>query len=118
MAPQHPFDPHTFLAKVGAGRTLVACQAQRPIFAQGEATDAVFYLQDGQVKRTVVSEHGKEGKAGLVMSRINQETLAEMIGTTRPRVSFVLNKFRKLGFIDYNGELRGHSALLNVVLHD
>ena len=52
------------------------------------------------------------------MPQISQETLAEMIGTTRSRVSFFLNKFRKLGFIDYNGELRVHSSLLNVVLHD
>jgi CRP/FNR family cyclic AMP-dependent transcriptional regulator len=215
MAPQHAFDPHTFLAKIGTGRTIVTYQAQRPIFAQGEAADAVFYLQDGQVKLTVVSEHGKEaviaileaqaffgegclagqplrmaaataltdcalmriekpamlqvlhaepafselfmayllsrnsrieadlidhlfnssekrlarvllllahfgkdGKEELVTPRISQETLAEMIGTTRSRVSFFLNKFRKLGFIDYNGGMRVHSALLNVILHD
>jgi CRP/FNR family cyclic AMP-dependent transcriptional regulator len=215
MAPQHPFDPHTFLAKVGAGRTLVACQAQRPIFAQGEAADAVFYLQEGQVKLTVVSEQGKEavialleaqaffgegclagqpvrmatataitncallriekpamigvlhaepafselfmayllsrngrieadlidhlfnssekrlarvllllahfgkdGKTEPVIPKISQETLADMIGTTRSRVNFFLNKFRKLGFIDYNGGLHVHSSLLNVVLYD
>ena len=215
MAPQHAFDPHTFLAKVGAGRTLVACRAQSPIFAQGEAADAVFYLQEGQVKLTVVSEQGKEavialleaqaffgeacltgqpvrmatataitecalmriakpamigvlhaepafselfmayllsrngrieadlidhlfnssekrlarvllllahfgkeGKTELVIPQISQETLAEMIGTTRSRVNFFLNKFRKLGFIDYNGGLHVHSALLNVILYD
>jgi CRP-like cAMP-binding protein len=215
MAHRHAFDPHTFLAKVGAGRTLVACPKQSPIFTQGEAADAVFYIQEGQVKLTVVSARGKEaviallaaqaflgegclagqprrmatataltdgalmriekaamlrvlhaepafatlfmayllsrnsrieadlidqlfnssekrlarvllllahfgkeGKAEPVMPQISQETLAEMIGTTRSRVSFFLNKFRKLGFIDYNGELRVHSSLLNVVLHD
>jgi CRP/FNR family cyclic AMP-dependent transcriptional regulator len=215
MAPQPAFDPHTFLAKVGAGRTLVAYPAQRPIFAQGDTADAVFYIQDGQVKLTVVSEHGKEaviailasqtffgegclagqpvrmatataltdcmlmriaqpamlrvlhaepafsalfmayllsrnsrieadlidqlfnssekrlarvllllahfgkeGKTEAVIPQISQETLAEMIGTTRSRVNFFLNKFRKLGFIDYNGDLHVHSALLNVVLHD
>jgi CRP/FNR family transcriptional regulator, cyclic AMP receptor protein len=193
----------------------VACQPQRPIFTQGEAADAVFYIQDGQVKLIVVSAQGKEaviailearsffgegclagqprrmatataltdcslmriekpavlrvlhaepafsalfvayllsrnvrieedlidhlfnssekrlarvllllahfgkdGKEELVIPKVSQETLAEMIGTTRSRVSFFLNKFRKLGFIDYNGELRVHSALLNVVLHD
>ena len=193
----------------------MACQPQRPIFTQGEAADAVFYIQDGQVKLTVVSAQGKEaviailearsffgegclagqprrmatataltdcslmriekpavlrvlhaepafsalfvayllsrnvrieedlidhlfnssekrlarvllllahfgkdGKEELVIPKVSQETLAEMIGTTRSRVSFFLNKFRKLGFIDYNGELRVHSALLNVVLHD
>lgn len=215
MVPQHAFDPQTFLAKIGTGRTIVACQKQSPIFSQGEAADAVFYIQEGQVKLTVVSEHGKEaviaildaqaffgegclagqsrrmatataitdgalmriekhamiqvlhaepafsalfmayllsrnsrieedlidqlfnssekrlarvllllahfgkeGKEELVIPRISQETLAEMIGTTRSRVSFFLNKFRKLGFIDYNGDLRVHSSLLNVVLHD
>jgi CRP-like cAMP-binding protein len=215
MAPQNAFDPQTFLAKIGAGRTIVTCQPQHLIFSQGDAADAVFYIQEGQVKLTVVSEQGKEaviallnaqaffgegclagqprrmatamaltdgtlmriakpamirvlhdepafsalfmayllsrnsrieadlidhlfnssekrlarvllllahfgkdGKEDLVIPRISQETLAEMIGTTRSRVSFFLNKFRKLGFIDYNGELRVHSSLLNVVLHD
>jgi CRP-like cAMP-binding protein len=215
MAPQHAFDPHMFLAKVGAGRTIVPYQEQRPIFSQGEAADAVFYIQEGKVKLTVVSEQGKEavialleaqaffgegclagqprrmatataltdcalmriekpvmlqvlhaepafsalfvsyllsrnvrieedlidhlfnssekrlarvllllahfgkeGKEELVIPKITQETLAEMIGTTRSRVSFFLNKFRKLGFIDYNGGLRVHSSLLNVVLYD
>jgi CRP/FNR family cyclic AMP-dependent transcriptional regulator len=212
---QEAFDPQTFLAKVGAGRMLVTYQAQSPIFTQGEAADAVFYIQDGQVKLTVVSEQGKEavialltvqaffgegclagqpvrmatataltdcalmrieqpamlqvlhaepafsalfmayllsrnsrieadlidqlfnssekrlarvllllahfgkeGKVESVIPRISQETLAEMIGTTRSRVNFFLNKFRKLGFIDYNGGLHVHSALLNVVLYD
>jgi CRP/FNR family cyclic AMP-dependent transcriptional regulator len=215
MAYPHAFDPHAFLAKVGAGRTIVPCHKQRPIFTQGEAADAVFYIQDGQVKLTVVSAHGKEaviailaaqaffgegclagqprrmatataltdctlmriekhamfqvlhaepafsalfmayllsrnsrieadlvdqlfnssekrlarallllahfGKEGTaepVIPQISQETLAEMIGTTRSRVSFFLNKFRKLGFIDYNGDLRVHSSLLNILLHD
>jgi CRP-like cAMP-binding protein len=215
MAHQHPFDPHTFLAKVGAGRTIVACRPQSTIFAQGEAADAVFYIQHGQVKLSVVSARGKEaviaileartffgegclagqpvrmatataltdcallriekpamlrvlhtepafsalfvsyllsrnirieedlidqlfnssekrlarvllllahfgkeGKEELVIPRVSQETLAEMIGTTRSRVSFFLNKFRKLGFIDYNGGLRVHSSLLNIVLYD
>ena len=215
MTNQHRFDPYTFLAKVGAGRTIVTCQAQRPIFVQGDAADAVFYIQDGQVKLSVVSirgkeaviaileaetffgegclagqplrmatataltdgslmritkpamlrvlqaepafsalfvsyllsrnirieedlidqlfnssekrlarvllllaHFGKEGQEELVIPRVSQTTLAEMIGTTRSRVSFFLNKFRKLGFIDYNGGLRVHSSLLNVVLYD
>jgi CRP/FNR family cyclic AMP-dependent transcriptional regulator len=215
MALQDAFDPHTFLAKVGTGRTLVAYQEQRPIFTQGEAADAVFYIQDGKVKLTVVSEQGKEaviallaaqaffgegclagqpvrmatataltdcalmrieqpamlrvlhaepafsalfmayllsrnsrieadlidhlfnssekrlarvllllahfgkeGKTEPVIPKISQATLADMIGTTRGRVNFFLNKFRKLGFIDYNGGLHVHSALLNVVLYD
>jgi CRP-like cAMP-binding protein len=215
MPDQHAFDPQAFLAKIGAGRTIMPCQQQHPIFKQGEASDAVFYIQDGQVKLSVVSAQGKEavialleaeaffgegclagqplrmatataltdctlmriekpdmlrvlhaepafsalfmayllsrnsrieadlidqlfnssekrlarvllllahfGKEGTaepVIPHISQETLAEMIGTTRSRVSFFLNKFRKLGFIDYNGHLRVHSSLLNVVLHD
>jgi CRP/FNR family cyclic AMP-dependent transcriptional regulator len=215
MAHQHAFDPHTFLAKVGAGRAIVACQKQSPIFAQGDVADAVFYIQDGRVMLSVVSARGKEaviaileaqtffgegclagqprrmaaataitdcslmriekhvmlrvlhaepafsalfvsyllsrnirieedlidhlfnssekrlarvllllahfgkeGKEELVIPRISQETLAEMIGTTRSRVSFFLNKFRKLGFIDYDGGLHVHSSLLTVVLND
>ena len=65
-----------------------------------------------------MAHFGKEGKPEPVIAKISQETLAEMIGTTRSRVSFFMNKFRKLGFIDYNGRLRVHSSLLNVVLHD
>jgi CRP-like cAMP-binding protein len=215
MAQQRAFDPQAFLAKVGAGRTIVSCHKQSPIFTQGEVADAVFYIQGGQVKLTVVSARGKEavialldaqaflgegclagqprrmatataltectlmriekgamlqvlhaepafsalfmtyllsrnsrieadlidqlfnssekrlarvllllahfgkeGKEELVIPKISQETLAEMIGTTRSRVSFFLNKFRKLGFIDYNGDLRVHSSLLNILLYD
>jgi CRP/FNR family transcriptional regulator, cyclic AMP receptor protein len=215
MASQDSFDPHTFLAHVGAGRTLATYRPQSPIFAQGDAADAVFYIQRGQVKLTVVSAQGKEaviaileaqaffgegclagqplriatataftdcalmrieksammrvlhdepafaalftayllsrnrrieedlidqlfnssekrlarvllllahfgkeGHAEHVIPQISQETLAEMVGTTRSRVSFFLNKFRRLGFIDYNGDLRVHSSLLTVVLHD
>ena len=61
---------------------------------------------------------GKEKEAESVVPKISQETLAEMIGTTRARVSFFMNRFRKLGLIEYNGELRVHSSLLNIVLHD
>ena len=60
---------------------------------------------------------GKDGKPETVIPRISQETLAEMVGTTRSRVSFFMNKFRKMGFIEYNGKLHVHSSLLNVVLH-
>src|SRR5687768_13596610 len=215
MASQDAFDPHTFLARIGAGRTLATYRPHSPIFAQGDVADAVFYIQGGQVKLTVVSAQGKEaviaileaqaffgegclagqplriasataltdcalmriekaammrvlrdepafaalftayllsrnrrieedlidqlfsssekrlarvllllahfGKDGqpeLVIPKISQETLAEMVGTTRSLVNFFLNKFRKPGFIKYNGELHVHSSLLNVVLHD
>ena len=210
-----PFNLQTFLTKVGSGKTSLTSPKKHTIFSQGDAADAVFYIQAGKVKLTVVSEQGKEAvvavleresffgesclvgqtvrvstataledcsivridkdamlrmlheepafaelftgyllthtmrveadlvdqlfnssekrlarllllmahfgkedKAETVMAKISQETLAEMIGTTRSRVSFFMNKFRKLGFIDYNGELHVHSSLLNVVLHD
>ena len=207
------FDPKTFLALVGAGKTILNFTKGRIIFTQGDAADSVFYIQSGKVKMTVVSERGKEAVVGIleegqffgegclnghsvriatakalepsvltsiakktmlsVLSKepkfselfmtylltrntrveedlidqlfnssekrlarlllllanfgkegkptpieasINQETLAEMIGTTRSRVSFFLNKFRKLGLISYNGQLVVHRSLLNAVL--
>jgi CRP/FNR family cyclic AMP-dependent transcriptional regulator len=210
-----PFDPKVFLATANGGRTLSKYRKDKVIFAQGNPADAVFYIQKGQVKLTVVSEHGKEaivavlgadefcgegcltgqprhlataaamteceimrleksalirvlheepafsemfishllartirveadlvdqlfnssekrlarallllanfGKEGRpepIIAKVSQETLAEMIGTTRARVSHFMNKFRKLGLIDYNGHLEIHSSLLNVVLHD
>jgi CRP-like cAMP-binding protein len=209
------FDPKSFLAKVGEGRSIVRYHTDQIVFSQGDRADAVFYIQRGKAKVTVVSEQGKEavvailgtndffgegclagrsqristvatmtesvivrlekaaivrvlheepafsemfithllartirveedlidqlfnssekrlarvllllanfgkeGKPEPVIANISQETLAEMIGTTRSRVSFFMNKFRKLGFIDYNGGMEVHSSLLNVVLHD
>ena len=207
------FDPKTFLALVGAGKTILNFTKGRIIFTQGDAATDVFYIQSGKVKMTVVSERGKEAVVGIleagqffgegclnghsvriatakalepsvitsiakktmlsvlnkepkfselfmtylltrntrieedlidqlfnssekrlarlllllanfgkegkptpIETSINQETLAEMIGTTRSRVSFFLNKFRKLGLISYNGQLVVHRALLNAVL--
>ncbi len=209
------FDPKMFLSTIGEGRTIVSIPPKQTIYAQGEACDAVFYIQKGKVRLAVVSENGKEatigilnpgdffGEGGLagqplrmgsatamtdcelmriekkammlalhrehtlsdmfvayllgrniryeedlvdqlfnssekrlarvllllahfgkegkpepVVPKISQETLAEMVGTTRSRVSFFMNRFRKLGFIHYNGGLEVHSSLLNVVLHD
>jgi CRP/FNR family cyclic AMP-dependent transcriptional regulator len=66
----------------------------------------------------LLANFGKEGQQQIVLPKMSQETLAEMIGTTRSRVSFFMNKFRKLGFIEYNGELEVYSSLLSVVLHD
>jgi len=66
----------------------------------------------------LLANFGKEGKPEPLIAKISQETLADMIGTTRSRVSFFMNRFRDLGFIDYNGGIRVHSSLLNVVLHD
>jgi CRP/FNR family transcriptional regulator, cyclic AMP receptor protein len=212
------FDPKTFLAMVGEGRSIGEYRKDQIVISQGDPADAVFYIQRGKVKVSVVSEQGKEAvvamlgtndffgegclagqmrriatvatmtdslivrleKAAIVcliqqepafsgmfiahllarairveadlvdqlfnssekrlarlllllanfgkedkpepiLAKISQETLADMIGTTRSRVSFFMNKFRKLGFIDYNGGNGGievHSSLLNVVLHD
>ena len=209
------FDPKVFLSRVGEGRTTAEYDKNQIVFAQGDAANAILYLQKGRVKLTVVSHHGKEavvailgagdffgegclarqalrmstatamdecsimriekarmirvlheepafseifvahllarsirveedlvdqlfnssekrlarvllllanfGKEGQpepVIAKISQETLAEMIGTTRSRVSFFMNRFRQLGFIDYNGSMQIHSSLLNVVLHD
>lgn len=210
-----PFNLKDFLAKVGNGKTTERASNGHLIFSQGDAADAVFYVQTGRVKLTVVSEMGKEavvailnrgdffgegclagqlvcmatataldastimriGKAAMirvlhdesefselfmahvlsrnvriqadlvdhlfnsaekrlarilllmahygkegrpepVIPKITQDTLADMIGTTRSRVSLFLNKFRKLGFINYNGRMEVHSSLLNIVLHD
>ena len=210
-----PFNPKSFLAKVGDGRSIGNYRKNQIVFSQGTLADAVFYLQRGKAKVTVISEQGKEavvailgandffgegclagqhrriatvatmtdsvivrlekaaivrvihqepkfsemfiahllgrtirveadlvdqlfnssekrlarlllllanfGKEGdpeEIIAKISQETLAEMIGTTRSRVSFFMNKFRKLGLIDYNGGIEVHKSLLNVVLHD
>jgi CRP-like cAMP-binding protein len=210
------FDPRQFLAIIGQGRKVVPFPKKQIIFTQGDAADAVFYIQQGKVRLTVVSTIGKEatlgilnegdffgegclagqplrmgsatamidcelmridkkammlalhqehtlsdlftgyllgrniryeedlvdqlfnssekrlartllllahfGKEGVpqaVVPRISQETLAEMVGTTRSRVSFFMNRFRKLGFIDYGESgLQVHSSLLNIILHD
>jgi CRP-like cAMP-binding protein len=209
------FDPETFLAKVGKGRTQADYRKNQKVFSQGDTAEDIFYLQKGSVKLTVVSKDGKEavvailgpgdffgegclagqlkrmstaasmteccivrlnkarvvralqddpafselflqhlltrnirieedlvdqlfnssekrlarvllllanfgkeGKPEPVIPKMSQETLAEIVGTTRSRVSFFMNKFRKLGFIEYNGTLEVHSSLLNVVLHD
>jgi CRP-like cAMP-binding protein len=202
-----PLNPQTFLAKVRLGKTLLQARKHQLIFSQGDAADAVFYIQAGQVKLTVVSQQGKEaivailergsffgesclaghlsrlatatafgdmmirllhdeptfaelfmtyllahsiriqedlvdqlfnssekrlarvlllmahfgkeGKSEVIIPKISQEMLAEMVGTTRSRVSFFMNKFRKLGFLEYNnGGVHVHSSLLNIVLHD
>src|ERR1700745_3733401 len=209
------FDPATFLATAAKGRAISTHRKGTTFFAQGDATDAIFYIKKGKVKITVVSKQGKEavvallgadeffgegcligqpkrvatatamtdcvtmrvetlemqralsrqpsfsrmflahvltrsarveedlvdqlfnstekrlarlllllanfGKEGRpepILAKISQETLAEMIGTTRSRVSHFMNKFRELGFIDYNGHLEVHSSLLSVVLNE
>jgi CRP-like cAMP-binding protein len=85
-----------------------------------DLVDHLFNSSEKRLARVLLllAHFGKEGKREPVIAKLSQETLAEMIGTTRSRVSFFMNKFRKLGFIDYNGTLRVHSSLLNIVLHD
>jgi CRP/FNR family cyclic AMP-dependent transcriptional regulator len=211
------FDTKTFLSTINGGRTITAVPKKQTIFAQGDSSNAVFYIREGKVKLTVLSKSGKEATIGILnegdffgegcltgqplrlcsatamsdcsvmridkksmmevlhrehsfsdmfvtylltrniryeedlvdqlfnssekrlarillllaqfgkegvpetlIANINQQTLAEMVGTTRSRVSFFMNRFRKLGFIDYHGgdDLQVHSSLLNIVLHD
>src|SRR6201993_3952925 len=82
--------------------------------------DQLFNSSEKRLARLLLllANFGKEGKPEPIVGTFSQETLAEMIGTTRSRVSFFMNKFRKLGFIEYNGKLEVHNSLLNVVLHD
>src|SRR5580700_7993245 len=210
-----PFDPKVFLSKVNGGRAISDYRKDQIVYRQGDPSDSVFFIQSGKVKKTVISEQGKEavvallgigdffgegclagevrrlatvsamtksvivqiskaditrviheepafaelfiahllarnsrveedlvdqlfnssekrlarvllllanfGKEGApepVIAKVSQETLAEMIGTTRSRVSFFMNRFRQLGLIDYNGRIEVHRSLLNVVLRD
>lgn len=87
---------------------------------EADLVDQLFNSSERRLARMLLllAHVGKEKEAASLVPKISQETLAEMIGTTRARVSFFMNRFRKLGLIEYNGELRVHSALLNVVLHD
>jgi CRP-like cAMP-binding protein len=92
----------------------------RNIRIQEDLVDQLFNSSEKRLARVLLlmAHFGKEGKPELVVPKISQDTLAEMIGTTRSRVSFFMNKFRKLGFVRYNGGLHVHSSLLNIVLHD
>jgi CRP/FNR family transcriptional regulator, cyclic AMP receptor protein len=87
---------------------------------EADFVDQLFNSSERRLARTLLllANFGKEGRPEPITTKISQETLAEMVGTTRPRVSFFMNKFRKLGFIDYNGELKVHNSLLSVVLRD
>ena len=93
------FDAEAFLRSAGAARRVTTYPRGTIVFSQGQPSDVVLYIQKGGIK-------------------ISQETLAKMIGTTRSRVNFFMNKFRDLGFIEYNGGLTINTALLSVVLHD
>jgi len=92
----------------------------RNIRIEADLVDHLFNSSEKRLARTLLllARFGKEGKPETVVPKISQETLAEIVGTTRSRVSYFMNKFRRLGFIEYNGELSVHSALLNVILYD
>ena len=92
----------------------------RSMRTQADLVDQLFNSSEKRLARILLllAEFGKPGDPESLIPQITQETLAEMIGTTRSRVSFFMNRFRKLGFIEYNGRIRVHRSLLNVVLHD
>jgi len=92
----------------------------RNIRVEEDLVDQLFNSSEKRLARVLLllANFGKEGKPEPVIPKISQETLAEIVGTTRSRISFFMNKFRKMGFIEYNGSLEVHSSLLNVVLHD
>jgi len=93
---------------------------ERSIRIQADLVDQLFNSSEKRLARILLlmAEFSKEGEPAQFLPKISQETLAEMIGTTRSRVSFFMNRFRKMGFIQYNGRIQVHKSLLNVVLHD
>jgi CRP-like cAMP-binding protein len=93
---------------------------ERCMRAQADLVDQLFNSSEKRLARILLlmAEFGKPGEPETLIPKVSQETLAEMIGTTRSRVSFFMNRFRKLGFIEYNGGIKVHKSLLNVVLHD
>ena len=104
----------------GVSEMFVAHLLSRNIRFEADLVDQLFNSSEKRLARALLllAHYGSEGKSDLVLPRVNQENLAQMIGTTRSRVSHFMNKFRKHGFIDYNGGLKINSGLLSVVLHD
>ncbi|MEO8340609.1 MAG: Crp/Fnr family transcriptional regulator [Nitrospirota bacterium] len=102
------------------GEMFISYLLTKSVRIQEDLVDQLFNSSEKRLARLLLllAHFGKEGKPEPIIAKISQETLAEMIGTTRSRVSFFMNKFRKLGFLDYNGGVHVHSSLLNVVLHD
>jgi CRP-like cAMP-binding protein len=92
----------------------------RSMRIQADLVDQLFNSSEKRLARILLlmAQFGQPGEPQALIPKISQETLAEMIGTTRSRVSFFMNRFRKLGFIEYDGQIRVHKSLLNVVLHD
>ena len=104
----------------GFSEMFIAYLLSRNIRVEEDLVDQLFNSSEKRLARLLLllANFGKDGKQEPVIPNMSQETLAEMIGTTRSRVSFFMNKFRKLGFIHYNGELEVHSSLLSIALHD
>ena len=92
----------------------------RTVRVEADLVDQLFNSSEKRLARALLllANFGKDGRPEPIIAKVSQETLAEMIGTTRSRVSFFMNKFRKLGLIDYNGQIEIHTSLLNVVLHE
>ena len=100
---------------------LIGYMLERNIKIEADLVDQLFNSSEKRLARAllILARYGKEGEPETIVAKISQETLAELVGTTRSRVNFFMNKFRKLGFIDYNGGgMQVHCSLLNVVLHD
>ena len=100
------------------------CRSQSPVaHGRNDTADTVDQLFNSSEKRLarallLLANFGKDGRQDSVIAKVSQETLAEMVGTTRSRVSHFMNKFRQLGYINYNGDLEVHSSLLDAVLHE
>jgi CRP/FNR family cyclic AMP-dependent transcriptional regulator len=98
----------------------ISYMLKRNVKIEADLVDQLFNSTEKRLARALLllARYGREGQPDTIVAKISQETLAELVGTTRSRVNFFMNKFRKLGFIHYNGGLQVHSSLLNVVLHD
>ena len=98
----------------------IAHMVARNIRIEEDLVDQLFNSSEKRLARTLLllARYGKDGKPQHVLPKVSQEVLAEMVGTTRSRVNFFMNKFRKLGFIKYNGEITINTSLLSLVLHD
>jgi CRP/FNR family cyclic AMP-dependent transcriptional regulator len=98
----------------------IAYMLKRNLKVESDLVDQLFNSTEKRLARALLllAQYGKDGRPETTVGNISQETLAELVGTTRSRVNFFMNKFRKLGFIHYNGGMQIHSSLLNVILHD
>jgi CRP/FNR family cyclic AMP-dependent transcriptional regulator len=117
---QKPEMLRTLREQTAFAERFIAHMLARNIRIEEDLVDQLFNSSEKRLARTLLllARFGKEVKSQRVLPKLSQETLAEMVGTTRSRVNFFMNKFRKLGFIEYNGGLKIHTALLSVVLHD